>query len=50
MTIIIDETTMNRMFLFFTCIGMLLTICFISVLYFRNEAEIRDAKRFEENN
>ena len=50
MTITIDEITMNRMFLFFTCIGTLLTICFVSVLYFRNEADIRDAKRFEENN
>jgi hypothetical protein len=50
MTIIIDEITMNRLFMFGTCIGLLLTLCFFLVLHFKNEADIREAKRFEELN
>lgn len=45
MNLTIDDITMNRLFMFLTCIGLLLTIGFIAVLHYKNEADIRDAKR-----
>jgi len=50
MTITIDELTAHRILICVTCLGILLCFSFLTVLFYKNEADIREAKRFEELN
>ncbi len=50
MTITIDDITAHRMLICFTCFGVLLCFSFLTVLYYKNEADIREAKRSNDIN
>jgi hypothetical protein len=48
MTITIDELTAHRILICITCLGILICFSFLSVLFYKNEAKIRKAKRYNE--
>lgn len=48
MTITIDELTAHRILICITCLGILLCFSFLTVLFYENEAKIREAKRYNE--